>query len=159
VLIAHNRATMSPTVEQIRQTVEERLRELRPVLEELEQLQRILALIDSDEADPAGGDLGGLLATLGMDGTSATRQPIRRTRRGSKPGRDGRAPQGANKQRILETVMRDPGITATEIVERTGVKRTVVSATINRLKRTGELEPLGQGVRVPSGRRLAAVAQ
>ena len=36
---------------------------------------------------------------------------------------------------------------------------TVVSATINRLKRNGELEPLGQGVRVPSGRRLAAVAQ
>jgi transposase len=75
---------MSPAVEQIRKTVEERVRELRPVIDELEQLQ---------------------------------------------------------------------GVTATEISERTGVKRTVVSATINRLKRNGELEPLGQGVRVPSGRR------
>jgi DNA-binding Lrp family transcriptional regulator len=55
--------------------------------------------------------------------------------------------------------MEDPGVTATEISERTGVKRTVVSARINRLKRNGELEPFGQGVRVPSGRRLAALAQ
>src|SRR5262249_32958725 len=71
-----------------------------------------------------------------------------------------RAPQGANKQRIIEAVLSDPGITATEIAERTGVKRTVVSATINRLKRNGELEPVGQGVRVPlagaAGEPLAA---
>jgi hypothetical protein len=159
VLIGHNRAKMSPTVEQIRQTVEERLRELRPVVEELEQLQRILLLIDGEEAaadghGPDSGDLSGLLARLGIDGATASRQPIRRSRRGTKPGRDGRAPQRANKQRILETVMQDPGVTATEIAE-----RTVVSATINRLKRNGELEPLGQGVRVPSGRRLAALAQ
>jgi hypothetical protein len=102
--------------------------------------------------------LRALLAQTGLDSDPGSRQPIRRSRRGTKPGR-GRAPQGANKQRIIEAVMQDPGVTATEIAERTGVKRTVVSATINRLKRNGELEPLGQGVRVPSGRRLAAVAQ
>jgi hypothetical protein len=41
-------------------------------------------------------------------------QPIHRSRRGTKPGRDGRAPQGANKQRIIAAVMQDPGVTATE---------------------------------------------
>jgi len=149
----------SPTVEQIRGTVEERIRELRPLIEELQQLQAILSLLDRAEHVGEGDTdaLRGLLAQAGID--AASRQPIRRSRRGTKPGRDGRAPQGANKQRIIEAVMDDPGVTATEIAERTGVKRTVVSATINRLKRNGELEPLGQGVRVPSGRRLAALAQ
>jgi biotin operon repressor len=155
---------MSPAVEQIRKTVEERIRELRPVIDELEQLQGILSLLEgeevtrgSDGSTPDG--LVALLAQAGIDADANSRQPIRRSRRGTKPGRDGRAPQGANKQRIIEAVLQDPGVTATEIAERTGVKRTVVSATINRLKRNGELEPLGQGVRVPSGRRLAALAQ
>jgi CRP-like cAMP-binding protein len=154
---------MSPAVEQIRNTVEERIRELRPVIDELEQLQGILALLEGEDVTRNGegtsAGLAALLAQAGIETDSASRQPIRRSRRGTKPGRDGRAPQGANKQRIIEAVIEDPGVTATEIAERTGVKRTVVSATINRLKRNGELEPLGQGVRVPSGRRLAAVAQ
>jgi biotin operon repressor len=154
---------MSPAVEQIRKTVEERIRELRPVIDELEQLQGILSLLEGEEVSRNGeatsASLAALLAQAGLDADPSARQPIRRSRRGTKPGRDGRAPQGANKQRIIEAVMQDPGVTATEIAERTGVKRTVVSATINRLKRNGELEPLGQGVRVPSGRRLAALAQ
>ena len=155
---------MSPAVEQIRKTVEERIRELRPVIDELEQLQGILSLLEGEEvtrgADGTPPDgLAALLAQAGIDADANSRQPIRRSRRGTKPGRDGRAPQGANKQMIIEAVLQDPGVTATEIAERTGVKRTVVSATINRLKRNGELEPLGQGVRVPSGRRLAALAQ
>jgi CRP-like cAMP-binding protein len=155
---------MSPAVEQVRRTVEERIRELRPVIDELEQLQGILSLLEGEEVtrkdeDTPSEGLAALLAQAGIETDPASRQPIRRSRRGTKPGRDGRAPQGANKQLIIEAVMQDPGVTATEIAERTGVKRTVVSATINRLKRNGELEPLGQGVRVPSGRRLAAIAQ
>src|ERR1700744_5453113 len=152
---------MSPAVEQIRNTVEDRIRELRPVILELEPLREILSVLDREENAAGAGTerLMALLAQAGIDGDESSRQPIRRSRRGTKPGRDGRAPQGANKQRIIEAVIEDPGVTATEIAERTGVKRTVVSATINRLKRNGELEPLGQGVRVPSGRRLAALAQ
>jgi transposase len=155
---------MGSAVEQIRSTAEERLRELRPAVEEAEQLRIILSLIEGkqgagDGPEGASRRLKALLAQVGIEVDGTAVQPIRRSRRGTKPGRDGRAPQGANKQRIIEAVMQDPGVTATEISERTGVKRTVVSATINRLKRNGELEPLGQGVRIPSGRRLAALAQ
>src|ERR1700742_4492455 len=150
---------MSPAVEQIRRTVEDRIRELRPVIDEWVQLQSILSLLEGEVPAPASPaapeDVSHLLARAGL----ANHQPIRRSRRGTKPGRDGRAPQGANKQRIVAAVLAAPGVNATEISERTGVKRTVVSATINRLKRNGELEPLGSGVRVPSGRRLAALAQ
>src|ERR1700742_1428166 len=144
---------MSPAVGQIRTTVEERIRELRPVIDELEQLQGILSLLEgeevtrgSDGSTPDG--LVALLAPAGIDADAHSRQTIRRSRRGTKPGRDGRAPQGANKQRIIEAVQKDPGVTATEIAERTGLKRTVVSATINRLKRNGELESDGRGVRI-----------
>jgi Winged helix-turn-helix DNA-binding len=149
---------MSPAVEQIRKTVENRIRELGPVISELEQLQSILALLEAEErngggtADGKGSavfDVSALLAQTGIGSLPTGTQPIRRSRRGTKPGRDGRAPQGANKQLIVEAVLEDPGVTATEIAERTGVKRTVVSATINRLKRNGELEPYGRGVRVP----------
>jgi hypothetical protein len=153
---------MTPAVEQIRRTVEDRIRELRPVIDELERLQGILDLLEGEEPTVAvkEGKVSSEDVTAFISHLNLTAQPpIRRSRRGTKPGRDGRAPQGANKQLIIETVLADPGVTATEIAERTGVKRTVVSATINRLKRNGELEPLGQGVRVPSGRRLAALAQ
>jgi hypothetical protein len=149
---------MPAATDQIREAVEERLRELRPVIEELEQLQGILSLLEGES--PAGGEgtapegVAALMARAGLD-AGGTATPIRRQRRGTKPGRDGRAPQGSNKQRIIEAAFEDPGVTATEISERTGVKRTVVSATINRLKRNGELEPSGAGVRVPPGRRLA----
>lgn len=159
---------MSPAVEQIRRTVEARIRELGPVINELEQLRSILSLLEGEE--PAAGahgggssreisadDLSALLAQIEAGaGTAPTQPPIRRSRRGTKPGRDGRAPQGANKQRIIEAVMHDPGVTATEIAERTGVKRTVVSATINRLKRGGELEPDGRGVRIARSAEPAA---
>jgi len=148
-------ALMSPAVEQIRRTVEDRIRELKPVITELEQLQNILALLEKGDPSLANGrvsmastDLSELLAQVGFENTASDRPVIRRSRRGTKPGRDGRAPQGANKQRIMEAALDDPGITATEIAEQTGVKRTVVSATINRLKRNGELEPFGRGVRV-----------
>jgi hypothetical protein len=144
---------MSPAVEQIRRTVEARIRELRPVIDEWEQLQGILSVLEGEAAgadSPASSqDVSQLLARAGL----ADHQPIRRSRRGTKPGRDGRAPQGANKQRIIEAVLADPGITSTEISEQTGVKRTVVSATVNRLKRNGELEPYGRGVRVPVARQ------
>ena len=145
---------MSPAVEQIRRTVEDRIRELRPAIDEWEQLQNILSLLDGEgggESAARSRDVSNLLASAGL----TDHQPIRRSRRGTKPGRDGRAPQGANKQRIVETVQDDPGVTATEIAERTGLKRTVVSATINRLKRNGELEPDGRGVRIA---RVASAA-
>lgn len=147
---------MSPAVEQIRRTVEARIRELGPVITELEQLQSILALLETkgngkaEEGPADAGEMAALLAQIEAGKAPISAQPpIRRSRRGTKPGRDGRAPQGANKQRIIEAVLDDPGVTATEIAERTGVKRTVVSATLNRLKRNGELEAYGRGVRVP----------
>jgi hypothetical protein len=138
---------VSPAVEQIRKTVEDRLRELEPVIGEIEQLRAILGLLDS-RGEESNGELTAMMARAGLGGGMPL-PLVRRGRRGTKPGRDGRAPQGANKRAILEAVLAEPGIAAPEIAAQTGLKRTVVSATINRLKRRRELEPYRDGVRVP----------
>lgn len=126
---------MSPTVEEIRRTAERRLDELLPLLAEAEQLRRLLAALD-DAPRPRLSAVSG--------------------RRAAPVARDGRAPQGANKQLILSIVAERPGIAAPEIAEMTGLKRTVVASTISRLKRVGELEGQGGGVRVPGAGAHAA---
>lgn len=140
---------------QIRETIDARMAELEPVAMELERLRRLREVVETLEAsgqDTVTPDLTVLLghASAGGDAIGAVPRPlIRRGRRGTKRGRDGRAPQGANKQLILHTILERPGITAPEIAEITGIKRTIVAATINRLKRGGELEAYDEGVRVP----------
>ncbi len=121
--------SLSPTVDEIRRTAEARLAELQPLLDEAEQLKHLLAALD--DAPPA-------------------RRPSSAARlRYAPAGRDGRAPQGANKQLILDVIAREPGLAAPEIAAITGLKRTVVASTISRLKRVGELEAHGRGVRLP----------
>ncbi|WP_027007841.1 winged helix-turn-helix domain-containing protein [Conexibacter woesei] len=140
---------------QIRETIDARMAELEPVAMELERLRRLREVVETLEAsgqDTVTPDLTVLLghASAGGDAIGAVPRPmIRRGRRGTKRGRDGRAPQGANKQLILQTILERPGISAPEIAEITGIKRTIVAATINRLKRGGELEAYDEGVRVP----------
>ncbi|MDO8209336.1 hypothetical protein [Conexibacter sp. CPCC 206217] len=127
---------MSPTVDEIRRTAEARLRELQPLLVEAEQLQHLLIALD-ESPQPR-------LATVST----------RRLGGGAAVG--ARAPQGANKQLILDIVARKPGVAAPEIAALTGLKRTVVASTISRLKRVGELEAEGSGVRLPSSAAAAA---
>ncbi len=129
--------------------------ELAPVLTELEELRSVLAVLDDPDSSEA---LVGSLSLAGpfdraMLSISAPRiAPLRRSRRpGSKPGRDGRAPQGANKQRILAVIAAHPGVAAPQIAKLTGLKRPVVASTISRLKRTGELRAHGDGVCLPEG--------
>jgi hypothetical protein len=147
-------------VEQIRTTVEARLRELAPVLSELEQLQSVLAVLDDPDACRR---LDGASALYGGPGGAAAGKPAlvtplrrRSERLGSRPGRDGRAPQGSNKQRIVALIAAQPGIAAPEIAKLTGLKRPVVASTISRLKRTGELCAHGRGVRVATDGAAAA---
>jgi len=145
----------SPVVAQIRGTVEARIRELQPYMTELERLQELLAALDAPDA--GSGDQLAALAQLAATPAAPTPaastdelQPLlRRGRRGTKPGRDGRAPQGANKQKIMSAILTRPGVTPVEVAEMTGLKRPVVAATMNRLRRGGELEAYGDGVRIP----------
>jgi hypothetical protein len=137
---------MSPTVSEIRRTAEARLRELEPLLVEAEQLRNLLAALDGAPQQPAPAPAPAPAAPRGRASAPA-RAP--RT-----PGR--RAPQGANKHLIMRIVAGSPGVAAPEIAAMTGLKRTVVASTISRLKRVGELEAQGSGVRIPAGPAHAA---
>jgi len=122
---------MSTALIDIRQQAERRLNELEPYLLEAEQLRSVLAAIEAQEPprpEPARRRLGAV-ASHGL-----------------------RAPQGANKRRILAAVLERPGVTAAEVAQQTGLKRTVVASTMSRLKRNGELEQHGRGARVPARR-------
>jgi Winged helix-turn-helix DNA-binding len=133
---------MSTAVADIRHNAEKRLEELQPYLEEAEQLRRVIELLDTPTPAPA-----------------APRAPRPLKPAAAPAGVDARrAPQGANKRRILGLVMEQPGITAAEIARSTGLKRTVVASTMSRLKRTGELEPHGKGARVPADREAETLA-
>lgn len=69
---------------------------------------------------------------------------------------DGRRPQGSSKAAILAVIAERPGVTAADIARVSGMKRTVVASTVSRLKRVGELEPEGRGVRLPGTKADAA---
>jgi Winged helix-turn-helix DNA-binding len=140
---------MSPTVEEIRRTAEARLRELAPLLAEAAQLEALLAALDAPDVRRPSA-VGALPAPAPL--AAAVPEPVapapRRGAAAARRGRDGRAPQGSNKRTIMDIVAANPGIAAPDIAEQTGMKRTVVASTISRLKRTGELEAEGAGVRL-----------
>jgi hypothetical protein len=130
--VSERRDTPPPSVDTIRREAEARLRELEPVLEEAEKLRGVLAVIDGAGAGAgagAGGGVGGGGARSPVGtGSSAGRRPHGRT-----------TASGANKQRILAVIAAHPGITPREIALHTGIKRSVVASTVNRLKRRGEV--------------------
>ncbi len=141
---------MSPTVDEIRRTAEARLDELKPLLAEAAQLQSLLAALDTNcrpQVDVGACPRWSLSAARARRACAGSPSNLR--------GRDGRAPQGSNKRVILDIVAEHPGIAAPAIAALTGMKRTVVASTISRLKRTGELEPEGGGVRIPRAARVA----
>jgi hypothetical protein len=142
---------MSPTVEEIRRTAEARLRELAPLLSEAAQLEALLAALDDPEPRP----LPTAANTAAADEPASRAERPAPSRSTAPRGRDGRAPQGSNKRTILDIVAANPGIAAPDIASRTGMKRTVVASTISRLKRTGELESEGAGVRLAQAVQVA----
>jgi DNA-binding transcriptional ArsR family regulator len=133
---------MADLVGQIQRDIEQRLRELRPLLEEKEQLESVLAALTNGH----GG------------GTSVASAPrVRTPRAAAAPaerapyagGKRRRAPRGANREAILKVVEERPGVSAAEVAAVTKIAKPTVHTTISQLKRKGILEPEGaNGVKV-----------
>jgi DNA-binding transcriptional ArsR family regulator len=121
---------MADLVGQIQRDIEQRLAELRPLIEEKEQLESVLAALKN-----------------GNGGAAAVRPAARpaassgRTQYAAGKGR--RAPRGANREAILNVVRERPGITASEVADVTQIAKPTVHTTISQLKRKGILEPEG----------------
>lgn len=122
---------MADLVGQIQRDIEQRLRELRPLIEEKEQLEAVLAALTGEAPARARGRSNG-----------AERAPYA-------GGKRRRAPRGANREAILRVVRAQPGVSASQVAERTGIAKPTVHTTISQLKRKGILEPAGaNGVRL-----------
>jgi hypothetical protein len=133
----HGGALDMPMLEEIRRTAQRRLREIEPLIEEAERLRDVIAVIEERSTPERSSPLA-----------------AKRTRGASAHALIApRAAKGANKRLILELVGQRPGITAAEIAQTTGLKRTVVASTVSRLKRYGELRDHEHG-----GVCLAALA-
>ena len=129
-------------LEEIRRNAENRLRQIEPLIQEARGLRNVLRAIEQDT-------LASSAATDSAVTNDVARLQPRAARRGTAAGTTSRAAKGSNMRVILEIVGRSPGMTAAQISELTGMKRTVVASTISRLKRRGELcEHANGGVRL-----------
>lgn len=133
-------------LEEIRRTAERRLQQIEPLIEEANRLRDVLEVLErrgtgASEMKPSAPALSEHRPQNVRRHQAARVQrpagsgPTARRRAGS----DGRAAKGSNKRTILQLAADRPGITASEISELTGMKRTVVASTVSRLKRYGEL--------------------
>jgi hypothetical protein len=139
-------ATAEP---EIREALERRLGELRAAEREVEALLAMTSEeFDADGVHPPGEARTAPPSATGIAVAAGTR-PFRRGVRSERPGRDGRAPYGSNRARIMEVIAANPGITTQEIVELTGIKSSNVRVTVYRMKSREELEEHGEGLRVP----------
>lgn len=126
---------MADLVGKIQRDIEQRLQEIRPLIEEKDRLEAVLAALTgrapSTSSSPrrASGSAGGRAPYAG--------------------GRARRAPRGANREAILKAVGERPGISASEVADVTGIAKPTVHTTISQLKRKGILAQEGaSGVRL-----------
>jgi DNA-binding transcriptional ArsR family regulator len=132
---------MADLVGQIQRDIEQRLKELAPLIEEKDQLEAVLAAL-TGELDGRGTPAPRPTRPRANGASTGTRAPYA-------GGKRRRAPRGANREAILKIVEQQPGVSASEVAEQTGIAKPTVHTTISQLKRKGILEPEGaNGVRL-----------
>jgi predicted HTH transcriptional regulator len=128
---------MADLVSQIQRDIEQRLQELRPLLQEKEQLEAVLAALTN----------GHHAAPTERSRARAAVAPAARAPYAG--GKRRRAPRGANREAILKVVQERPGVSAAEVAAVTKIAKPTVHTTISQLKRKGILEAEGaNGVRL-----------
>jgi len=117
-------ATVTDFVTQLRRSIDRRLTELRPILEEASQLEDVLKRL--------GGRKG-----AGFPTRPATRRTAAESSRKGRPSKarrsakGKRAPRGQNVAAILAVVGDRPGIRPSSVAEKTGIADGTVYATVS----------------------------
>jgi Iron dependent repressor, N-terminal DNA binding domain len=133
----------------LKQEIEARLAELRPLIAEIEQLEAAKAALLARSDTPAAPG-------------AAPRKPARRAAGGARRARGGaaekgegeRAPRGANREAILTLVEERPGVSVAEIASVTKIAKATVATTVSKLKRDGVLAEEAGGVKLASRQPL-----
>ncbi|MDO8213752.1 winged helix-turn-helix domain-containing protein [Conexibacter sp. CPCC 206217] len=155
----------------LKQEIEARLAELRPLVEEIEQLEAAKAALLARAELPAAplrrraaarnGAAPAAPSSSPSPAPAAAAAPARRRRAArAAPARraeaaDGdRAPRGANRDAILQLVEERPGVSVAEIASVTKIAKPTVATTVSKLKREGVLADEAGGVKLASRQPL-----
>jgi len=140
---------MTDLLDRIRDELDVRLSELRPLIDEHERLAAALrALGESDRVSRSAPTSRATVAPAAGAPAAPRATPAKRRKH---------APQGANRQAVLHTVEERPGASVGEIAAVSGVERSSLYALLARLVKAGELVkrdlPTGQTGYAPAASR------
>jgi CRP-like cAMP-binding protein len=129
---------MADFLDEKRREMQERLKELRPLVDEFHRLEAAVAALDGVKAGsgsaPArrrsGGGGGGSTGGSGGNGTGRRGRP-----RGS----------GTRGKQALELVRTNPGITIPEIAEQMGIQQNYLYRVLPGLQKDGLIRKEGRG--------------
>jgi len=130
----------------LKQEIEARLAELRPLIAEIEQLEAAKAALLAREEPPAPASR----AIRAKPARRAARGGARARRGAAAKGDGERAPRGANRDAILALVEERPGVSVAEIASVTKIAKPTVATTVSKLKREGVLADEAGGVKLAS---------
>ena len=116
---------MAEAVDEIRERVEGRLKELEPYVTEYQALQRVRDAIDGDVPAPP----------------ARSAAPARKLR----PTGAGRAGNSARAEQAQKLIAKKPGVTVAELSQTMGIGPTYLYRLLPRLEREGKLRKVGKG--------------
>jgi hypothetical protein len=153
----------------LKREIEARLEELRPVVAEVEQLEaarrtllaereaaqaRSTTPVSSEEATRARRAQIRTSILPPLEGIRGERQASRRVGGDDGAGASNGVRRDADSAAVLGVVEERPGVSIAEIVAVTKLDKDVVSATVAKLKREGELADEAGGVKLASRKPL-----
>jgi CRP-like cAMP-binding protein len=129
---------MADFLDEKRKEITERLRELKPLVEEYHRLEAAAAALDGVSAPPTTGRR-----------PARTRRPAARSRNGSSGSTSGRRGRprgtGTRSKEALEVVRSRPGVTIPEIAEAMGIKQNYLYRVLPALQKDGMVRKEGRG--------------
>jgi len=126
--------------------IQERLRELRPLVEEFQRLEAAAAALDSvpGARRPSGAATSAGTATRRRRTTTTTRRRTTAASGGSRrPGR--RRGSGTRAAQALSLVQGQPGITIPELANKMGIKQNYLYRVLPGLEQEGKVKKEGRG--------------
>ena len=129
---------MADSLGRLRSDLEQRIREIEPLIEEHAQLRKALEALKGVGDSPAG-----------EGPASASRGRASRSRAGAKARRGRPRGSGERAQQVLKLVGEQPGITIAELAQRLKIKPNYLYRVVPQLQKDGKLEKRGKGFHAP----------
>jgi CRP-like cAMP-binding protein len=135
---------MADFLDEKRREMQERLKELRPLVDEFHRLEAAVAALDGVGTQPAPGVAARRRSSGGGGGSSSSRSSGSSSGEGN--GRRGR-PRGSGTRgrQALELVQANPGITIPEIAEQMGIQQNYLYRVLPGLQKEGAIRKEGRG--------------